>query len=326
MLEDLLQEVERDYEQLRAANEREEAHRREKIMTEQPEIFRLVCEREELVLGTIRKIANGGADTDGLPEKMENLSDEIRNKLQQSGYPSDYLAPIYRCPKCRDTGRTGEPVREYCTCLKKAYQQKLRQKIGLTSGHDETFDSFDLSLFSNQIMPGDSFSQRDLMKLVRDDCLEWTDRFPDNTYRDIVLSGQSGLGKTFLLRAMADRLIERNVNVLIISAYRMLEILRESYFSRDNGISDLMEAQVLMIDDLGTEPMMQNITVEQLFNLLNERQNRGLSTVISTNLDMARFRERYTERIASRMTDIKSSMVLTLRGKDIRTTGGAGEG
>ena len=41
---------------------------------------------------------------------------------------------------------------------------------------------------------------------------------------------------------------------------------------------------LLLIDDLGTEPLMENITVTQLFNLLNERQNRGKHTVISTNL------------------------------------------
>ena len=62
---------------------------------------------------------------------------------------------------------------------------------------------------------------------------------------------------------------------------------------------------------------MQNVTVEQLFNLLNERQNRGLSTVISTNLDMAKFRERYTERIASRIRDSRCK-ILNLLGKDIR--------
>ena len=67
--------------------------------------------------------------------------------------------------------------------------------------------------------------------------------------------------------------------------------------------------------------LMQNVTIEQLFNLLNERQNSGLSTVISTNLDLAKLRERYTERIASRITDTRRCMVMTLKGKDIRTGG-----
>ena len=74
-----------------------------------------------------------------------------------------------------------------------------------------------------------------------------------------------------------------------------------------------------MIDDRGSEPMMQNVTVEQLFNLLNERQNRGLSTVISTNLTMQELQIRYTERIASRLRDRNYWKVITLEGKDIRS-------
>ena len=122
---------------------------------------------------------------------------------------------------------------------------------------------------------------------------------------------------------MAERLIERDVNVLIISAFRMLEMLRKAYFENDGGTTELTEAEVLMIDDLGSEPLMQNVTVEQLFNLLNERQNRQLATVISTNLDMARFRERYTERIASRLRDSRCCKVLNLIGRDIRIGGRA---
>lgn len=321
MLEALLEEIERDYEQLRAADERDEALRREQIRKNCPEIEQMVRDRQELILRTVRQIADGNADVQGLPEKMKQLSGAIRNKLQEKGFPADYLEPVYHCPICKDTGRYGEPVRKYCKCMKKAYQQKLRERIGLTGSCRESFDTFDLSLFSDEIMPGETFSQRQQMQLIREDCREWAERYPDSACRDMILSGQSGLGKTFLLRAMAERLIERDVSVLIISAYRLLEMLRSAYFNNESGMEDLLDVQVLMIDDLGTEPMMQTITVEQLFNLINERQNKGLSTVISTNLDMTKFRERYTERIASRMTDMRSSMVLTLSGKDIRTTG-----
>ena len=159
------------------------------------------------------------------------------------------------------------------------------------------------------------------MKLYYNTCRNWADEYPECTYRDLVLSGSTGLGKTFLLHAMAEKLIEKDVNVLLISAYRMLEILRKSYFENDSGSSELQEADVLMIDDLGSEPLMQNVTVEQLFNLLNERQNNNHATVISTNLDMASFRERYTERIASRLRDSRYCKVLNLLGKDIRIGG-----
>lgn len=322
MREDLLQELENEYALLRSENEREEMRRRERIRREFPDIHELTLQREELVFGTLRSILRHEAREEDLPGKMEQLSGRIREKLVENGLPADYLTPVYRCEKCRDTGRTGETVRDYCTCFLNAYRQKLREKIGLAGGKPETFENFDLNLFSADRLPGENYSQRDLMRIFRDDCRDWADRYPDHPCRDVLLMGKSGLGKTYLLRAMASRLIERNVNVLIISAFRMLEMLRQSYFENDEDLSgELLETDVLMIDDLGSEPLMQNVTIEQIFNLINERQNRGLSTVISTNLDMARFRERYTERIASRLSDTRKSMILVLKGRDIRTAG-----
>ena len=321
MREDLLKELELEYEQVRSENEREEARRKEQIRREEPEIYALCTEREELVFGTLRNILKGGADTDVLTDRMEEVSGQIRSKLTEKGYPADYLTPVYRCSICKDTGRTGDLVREPCACLKKAYQQKLRERIGLDSGRNETFANFDLNVFPEEKIQGQNFSQRDLMQLHLATCRKWADEYPDSPYRDLVLTGSTGLGKTFLLHAMAERLIERDINVLLISAYRMLEILRKSYYENDQGSSELMEADVLMIDDLGSEPLMQNVTVEQLFYVLNERQNRNLATVISTNLDMAKFRERYTERIASRLRDSRCCKVLNLLGKDIRIGG-----
>ena len=117
---------------------------------------------------------------------------------------------------------------------------------------------------------------------------------------------------------MAARLIERGHQVLLISAYRFLETARRSYFEADGQLEDLIASPVLMLDDLGSEPMMQNITIEQLFNLINERQRRNLATVISTNLNLAELRNRYTERIASRISDRQQCEFLQLRGRDLR--------
>ena len=135
----------------------------------------------------------------------------------------------------------------------------------------------------------------------------------------MLLTGMSGLGKTFLMRAMAARLIERGYSVLLVSAYTFLQMARKSHFEAENGVRELMEVPVLMLDDLGSEPLMQNVTIEQLFYLINERQSRGLSTVISTNLTLKELRERYTERIVSRLNDPKNCPdIIVLKGKDLR--------
>ena len=153
MREDLLNEAESELAILRARNEREEFRRREQIAREQPEIYALVQEREALIFDTLRKFLKGQAESKDLPKKMDMLSAAIRDKLQKKGFPADYLAPVYRCPICQDTGRVGDPVREPCVCLKKAYQQKLREKIGLGNQQPETFERFDLSIFPNEKAP-----------------------------------------------------------------------------------------------------------------------------------------------------------------------------
>ena len=123
---------------------------------------------------------------------------------------------------------------------------------------------------------------------------------------------------------MATRLIERGKNVLLVSAYTFLQMARKSHYEADNGVKELMEVPVLMLDDIGSEPLMKNVTIEALFTLINERQIRGLCTILSSNLTTEELRERYTERIASRLSDSRNCMVMTLKGKDIRTGGGLG--
>jgi DNA replication protein DnaC len=318
MREDLLNELETEYEQKRARNERTEAERRRRIETEYPEIDRLVKAREELIFGTLRQILDQKAAGEDLPGKMEEKNREIREALKKNGLAEDYLSPVYECEKCRDTGYTGELIKEPCECLVKAYQQKVRERIGLSEGKKETFETYDPELIPETVNPESGISQRKQTAFVRDECEKWADAFPEVKHRDLLLIGKSGLGKTFLMHAMANRLIERGKNVLIISAYAFLQMARKSYFESETGVSELMDAPVLMLDDLGSEPMMQNVTIEQLFNLLNERQTRNLSTVISTNLNMEELRKRYTERIISRLNNPRNCLILTLNGQDLR--------
>ena len=318
MREDLLNELTAEYEAQRARNDREENARRERIRLEFPEIEKRVTERERLVFGTIRKILDGNADAEDLTGKMQALNAEIEQMLLENGFPADYLGPVYKCEKCRDTGYTGDLIREPCECLKRAYQQKLRDLIGLGKNAEETFETYNAQIIP-EVPVGDSgITQRGLSEIARARCEKWADSYPDVQTRDMLLTGPSGLGKSFLMHAMAARLIERSINVLMVSAYSFLQMARKSHFEAEDGVGELMDVPVLMVDDLGSEPLMQNITVEQLFHLINERQRRGLSTVISTNLTLKELRERYTERIASRLNDPKNCEIIILEGRDLR--------
>ncbi len=318
MREDLLTEIESEYASQRRKNEQEEAARRENILLNYPEISAAVKARENLVFGTIRKILDGNGGKQDLAETMTDLNSKISSMLQENGFPSDYLSPVYRCADCKDTGYTGETIKKPCECLKKAYQEKLRTIIGLDKTQPETFETYNEQLIPDEEIKGTGITQRALSGIARHQCEKWADMYPKVDHRDMLITGGSGLGKTFLVRAMAARLVERGKNVLIVSAYTFLQIARKSFFEADSGIRELIDIPVLILDDLGSEPLMQNVTVEQLFNLINERQSKGLSTVVSTNLTLQELRERYTERVASRLNNPRNCLILTLAGKDLR--------
>ena len=318
MREDLLKAVENELQEVQRRNEEINRRRRAEVSGRYPEIQKLLEEREDLIHGTIRGILRGEAAPEHLPGKMEKTSAGIREALRQRGLPEDYLAPVYDCPECQDTGYVGETVRERCGCMRRRYQARLREAIGLPENGRETFEAYDETLFPEEPLPGSRLTERQAMERIRNYCEKWADNYPAQRPRDLVLSGKSGLGKTFLLHAMAARLITKDVQVLVISAYSFLETARKSWFEQDAGMEDLIDAEVLMLDDLGSEPLMQNITIEQLFNLINERQRRNRATVFSTNLNEEEIRNRYTERIASRLTDGRNCGFLPLRGRDIR--------
>lgn len=318
MRKEILNELLAEYELLRQEDDERNARKIEKAVETCPGLGKLLDERGNLFRKAFSGMLDGKTIND-LPAQMEKMNGQIRDCLEKNGLPRDRLEPEYRCPVCEDKGYVGETVRNMCTCMKKRYQEKLRAAIGLENTAGETFETFDETILSEELLPGKAYSQRSVTVTVRNKCREWAESYPDNAIRNILLMGQTGLGKSFLMHAMAERLLERGKDILMISAYRFLEIARSAYFNNDpEEMSELLNADVLLLDDLGSEPLMQNITVEQLFALVNERQIRGKATVISTNLNKAEFRERYTERIASRIMDQRQSLILTLMGEDVR--------
>ena len=139
MREDLLNEVFRDLQQQQLLNEETENSRRREIRSAYPGIASLMDRRESLISGTVQGILRGEAAPEDLPARMEQVSAEIREALKENGYPEDYLAPVYTCPLCRDTGFVGDSIRERCACVNRRYQEKLRRAIGLPENGLETF-------------------------------------------------------------------------------------------------------------------------------------------------------------------------------------------
>ena len=315
----ILQELHAEYEQRQQQNQREEARRRMQAEAVCPEIGQVLDARQNLIFGTLRGILEGKASAEDIPAQMEVLNKRLGSLLRQHGFAEDFLDPVCRCHVCGDTGYVGEVVRENCECFNQAFYARMYQRMGLSESTRQSFEDFDLNVFSAEKLPGKTYSQRELMTVIRKTCEQYADSYPNVPVKDMLLMGQSGLGKTYLMHAMAKRLIQRGQNVLIISAYKFLETARKAYMTGNTDDLDaLMDADVLMVDDMGAEPLMENITIVQWFNLINERQLRGKGTIISTNLMEDELRRRYTERIASRLMNNLQCKLIQFAGEDVR--------
>lgn len=320
--EQILLDLQQVYQKRQEENQRIYDARIEEASRKIDGLGELMTRRHAMVMGTIRAgILNPGRNHEGqqsLPALMADMNRRIREKLVSGGFPEDYLQPVYTCPLCKDEGYIFDPSRRMCSCLNQELNRRLLEEAGLT-GDEQTFENFNSELFSDEAEGASGVSQRQMAELIRNACETFADAFPDTPQLNLLLMGHSGLGKTYLLRCIAHRTASRGHQPTYVSAYHLLELARKGYMENSSApLAPLMEAPLLLIDDLGTEPLMQNITVTQLFNLLNERQLKGLHTVISTNLSMTELKERYTERITSRLMDGSCWRRYSFIGKDIR--------
>ena len=80
-------------------------------------------------------------------------------------------------------------------------------------------------------------------------------------------------------------------------------------------ISKYYDCDLLIVDDLGAE-MATQFTVSCIYNLINTRMNKKKPTIFSTNLSAAELRERYADRITSRL--FGEYIPLVFQGTDIR--------
>ncbi|MBR1585889.1 MAG: ATP-binding protein [Clostridia bacterium] len=314
----ILRAVLADYEVLRRQNEQEEARRRAEIEQRCPDLHALVQGRHDMIMASVR---SGLSGTGGDPEaRMRAYNEKIAALLQEKGYPADYLNPVCRCSKCQDTGFVYDEnsLQKPCSCLLSAYQAKLTQADPAIDDQP-SFERFDESRFPDEPLPKTDVTQREYMRLVRDKCLGFARQVPDGPVKTLLLHGGSGLGKTYLLRCVEKQAADRGVDTLYTTAYDLLMALKNAYFSRTGETaSEYFDAELLLIDDLGMEPLMENITVEQIYNLINARLTRGLYTAVSTNLSRVELKEKYTERLSSRLLDTRAALAIPFLGRDIR--------
>ena len=308
----------RMYEQRQLDNENRLRKRFEEVYANVPQIKELDHRTSELSLSKARKLLDGD-DTAlaSLKEELQQVFLQKKELLAEAGYPSDYLELHYTCPDCQDTGYIGN---KKCHCFKKAIIDLLYTQSNLQEVLEkETFDTCSLAYYSNNhIDPLTGRSSLNAMKTALSACHNFVDNFSTD-FQNILLYGDTGVGKTFLSHCVAKELIEQSFSVIYFTASQLFDIFAKNRFEKDMDAQldyeHIYDCDLLIIDDLGTE-FANSFTTSQLFVCLNERILRRKSTMISTNLDLDDLKNLYSERVFSRITS--NYTVLRLTGDDIR--------
>lgn len=241
-------------------------------------------------------IKNNGKEV----EKWQKECEKIKKSLKIGS-----ILPNYHCKRCNDSGLIDG---KYCTCLKQEITKLLLKNSGFDSLED--FSNSDFSIFEN------CEEAKKIYSLMQ----KWCSTPTQKTL--VYLFGQTGTGKTHLMKCMAKKLITEGKLCQVMSAFalnqKFLQIHTASEEQKQMLLDELLGIEVLFIDDLGTEPIYKNVTREYLYLLINERQSRNLRTVITSNFEPQQIMSHYDERIFSRIVNKDKSIVLQMSGKDLR--------
>ena len=303
--------IEYDKKKIRA----EEMAQREKqkIYDEFPALSEIDQKLSSLALSTMKELAlnNNEKLLKDFNKKIEELKKEKEKILASIGDRAQLMQPQYECKKCKDTGYIldGNSTK-MCSCL--------TQKIYDIEYNKSNIHKVDPQKYESDISP------RENIELILKICKDFIQHFDDVEEKNLLFTGKTGLGKTFLSSCIANELLKQGKTVLYQTASVMLDTIIGYRFGKPNIPSDiydhLLNVDLLIIDDLGTEGV-NNMKLVELFNIINSRllnTHKSTKTIISTNLSLQSLFETYDERIVSRL--VGNYHICYFFGEDIRFT------
>ena len=242
------------------------------------------------------KVAQGKATQAELTK-----AETVRDKLLQSLVPLvPKVATGHMCSKCKNTGYTKNKL---CACILKEYTARLTSESGIT-----------IPLKDFKKPPTEQHGP--IYKALNTYC----ERFPDNKLPNLFIYGGTGTGKTYAVQIIANNLLERGFSVLYTTSFALIQKFKNyiSAFSESNELDAMLMCDLLIIDDLGAEPTIRNITQEYLYNVINERMVTNKPFIITTNLSPADVVNRYDQRLASRILSKEKSVIIEMKSQDLR--------
>ena len=305
----------KEYEQKRLSAHIDLDKRKQKLYASCPRLEEIESEINQFAFGTAKTILTSSSTTNPLSELQDKiclLNEEKKTLLMKLHISDSFFLPNYECSLCEDTGYIQSSYgSSLCNCIKQKLFDLDYNKANIGNLKQDTFNSFDFSLYSDEINEEKYHSKsspKENVKTIVSICHSFINNFDSSFEKNLLFTGNTGLGKTFLSNCIANEILSKDKTVLYQTAPIMLDTIIDYRFGRTSNSVDIykniLEVDLLIIDDLGTE-YMNAIKFTELFNVINTRllnQNNHITkTIISTNLSLQNLHATYDERIFSRL-------------------------
>jgi len=289
-----------------------EAEKRKKDLYSSNEKLQKIDEKlNNFAFNQIKSILGNSSSSEAFNKEINNLKKEKEKIIEALELPADFLQPNYECKICNDTGYITQNYQTaLCNCIKQKIFDIEYNKSNIGNLAKENFQNFNLERFSNEKNPDkykSKLSPRENIVNIKKICETFIDNFDDENEKNLLFTGNTGLGKTFLSNCIANELLKQGKTVLYQTSSVMLDTVIDYRFGKSSVTNDILDnilnVDLLIIDDLGTETM-NSMKFTELFNIINTRllnQNSHITkTIISTNLTLQNLFSTYDERIVSR--------------------------
>ena len=313
-------EILRQYDKKRLNLQHEQHIKQQEIYKKVPRIKEIDDTISSLSVQTAKSLLlSKDASMDSFKTQITALKAEKTSLLNENFTP-EFLNLSYECPDCKDTGYIDG---NKCHCFKRSIINALYEQSNLKDIlENENFGTFNLRLYKNDCLDSATgMTPLDNISRAIQTSKEFINNF-DKEFKNLFIYGATGVGKTFLTNCIAKELIDKSHSVVYISAIKLFDILADNAFGRggtdiEQQYANIFDCDLLIIDDLGTE-LVNNFSVSQLFNCINERYLNQKSVIISSNLSISDLRDMYSERIFSRITS--NYTLMKIFGDDLRIT------
>lgn len=315
------------YENNRNKKLEEVENKKEKLYKENPRFSQIDDELSTLSIQASKNLINSNnfEYLDKLRKQIEKLKKEKHDLLISITNDENYLKPNFDCLLCEDTGYvTNNYNTQMCSCLKQKLFDMEYNKTNISNMANHTFDKFLSTVYSDKVDKekyNSDVSPKDNIEIIKKISMNFINNFDNYEEKNLLFTGNTGLGKTFLSECIANELLKKGKNVLYQTAPVMLDSIINYRFGKDDGsiYKSILDVDLLIIDDLGTESM-NSMKFTELFNVINTRllnqNNKITKTIISTNLSIQDLFKNYDERIVSRL--IGNYNICRFYGDDIR--------